>query len=243
MLIINADDWGRSRGETDAALACFKAGRLTSVSAMVFMEDSERAAKIAGDAGIEVGLHLNLTEDFSASSAGTDLERSLRRVSRFLKSASVAHLVYHPFLMREFRKLWDEQAAEWERLYQRPLSKVDGHQHMHLAANVMFGRLIPPGIKVRRNFSFFPGEKGAANRCYRKWSDGRLAKRHPIADFLFCLQQALSHGRLRRVFRLAAQARVELMTHPIRSDEYEFLMGQEAAELLQGTVTGTYSEL
>ena len=30
MLIINADDWGRSLAETDAALECYKAGRITS---------------------------------------------------------------------------------------------------------------------------------------------------------------------------------------------------------------------
>jgi predicted glycoside hydrolase/deacetylase ChbG (UPF0249 family) len=37
MLIINADDFGRSTVETDAILGCYKAGRITSVSAMVFM--------------------------------------------------------------------------------------------------------------------------------------------------------------------------------------------------------------
>src|SRR5437868_14435949 len=40
---LNADDWGRSGAETDAALRCYKGGRITSVSAMVFMQDSERA--------------------------------------------------------------------------------------------------------------------------------------------------------------------------------------------------------
>ena len=47
MLIINADDFGRSVGETNAALECYIAGRITSVSAMVFMADSERAAELA----------------------------------------------------------------------------------------------------------------------------------------------------------------------------------------------------
>ncbi len=35
MLIINADDFGRSAAETDAALRCYRTARLTSVSAMV----------------------------------------------------------------------------------------------------------------------------------------------------------------------------------------------------------------
>ena len=53
MITINADDWGRSEAETDAALFCYVNGRISSVSAMVFMEDSERAAELAkGDAGV-----------------------------------------------------------------------------------------------------------------------------------------------------------------------------------------------
>jgi predicted glycoside hydrolase/deacetylase ChbG (UPF0249 family) len=47
VLIINADDWGRSPAETDAALDCFSNGRITSVTAMVFMADSKRAADLA----------------------------------------------------------------------------------------------------------------------------------------------------------------------------------------------------
>jgi len=61
MLIINADDWGRSRTETDAALQCYEKGRITSASAMVFMEDSERAADIAKENQVDVGLHLNFS--------------------------------------------------------------------------------------------------------------------------------------------------------------------------------------
>jgi len=37
MLIINADNWGRSAVETDAVLTCYQEGRITSVSAMMFM--------------------------------------------------------------------------------------------------------------------------------------------------------------------------------------------------------------
>ena len=67
MLIINADDWGRSLAETDAALECYKAGRITSASAMVFMGDSERAAELAKENKLDVGLHLNFTDRFTAN--------------------------------------------------------------------------------------------------------------------------------------------------------------------------------
>src|SRR5712671_5161398 len=66
LLIVNADDWGRDRSTTAAILNCAVRGVASSVSAMVFMEDSERAAAIAQERGIDAGLHLNLTTSFSA---------------------------------------------------------------------------------------------------------------------------------------------------------------------------------
>ena len=51
-LVINADDWGRDRDTTDHTLECIRAGSVSSVSAMVFMEDSEGAAARAREQGI-----------------------------------------------------------------------------------------------------------------------------------------------------------------------------------------------
>src|SRR5438034_11191976 len=101
MLIVNADDWGRTAAETDAALACFSQGRITSVSAMVFMADSERAARIALEHGIPVGLHLNFTE---APTARTDTRFLLehRRLMKFLTRHRYSVLALNPFLRRSF---------------------------------------------------------------------------------------------------------------------------------------------
>ena len=46
MLIITADDYGKDERTTDNILKCAEERRITSMSAMVFMNDSERAAKI-----------------------------------------------------------------------------------------------------------------------------------------------------------------------------------------------------
>src|ERR1700758_5164513 len=45
ILIINADDWGRDHETTQRILECTLRGTVSSASAMVFMEDSERAAE------------------------------------------------------------------------------------------------------------------------------------------------------------------------------------------------------
>src|SRR5207237_1102009 len=72
VLIVNADDWGRSVAETDSALRCYQAGRITSVSAMVFMGDSMRAAKLAKDHQLDdVELHLNFSEEHAGRYASS----------------------------------------------------------------------------------------------------------------------------------------------------------------------------
>ena len=85
MLIINADDWGGWNTATDAALACFAKGRITSVSAMVFMEDSERAAELAKEQRIDAGLHLNFNQKFTAAHCPAEVLKHQDRTRRFLR--------------------------------------------------------------------------------------------------------------------------------------------------------------
>ena len=96
---------------------------------------------------------------------------------------------------------------------------------MHLAANVLAGGLLPSGTVVRRNFSFQSGEKSIVNRMYRKNIDRKLARRHRLVDYLLPLAPLNPRSRLERVLSLARESVVELETHPINRDEYDFLMG------------------
>jgi predicted glycoside hydrolase/deacetylase ChbG (UPF0249 family) len=89
MLIINADDWGRSAVETDAALRCYKAGRITSVSAMVFMANFERAAELAKENQVDAGLHLNFSETFTGRNNSKGLSECHNRLVRYLRAKQV----------------------------------------------------------------------------------------------------------------------------------------------------------
>src|ERR1041384_5280576 len=149
MLIINADDWGRCRAETDVELECFHAGRITSVSAMVFMEDSERAAELAKEHGVDAGLHLNLNQRYGRGPGGATAEAH-ERLCAYLKTSKYAVLLYRPSLQQDFRTVFQSQWDEFVRLFGKEPSHVDGHQHRHLCANVLFGDVIPKGAKVRR---------------------------------------------------------------------------------------------
>ena len=84
LLIITADDWGHVRTTTDAIHECFEAGAVTSVSAMVHMSDSARAAELAATGGEPVGLHLNLTEPFTAPDCPRDVSARQRAIAAYL---------------------------------------------------------------------------------------------------------------------------------------------------------------
>lgn len=232
MLIVNADDLGRCRDDTDSALACHARGRITSTSAMVFMEDSGRAAALARDAGIPIGLHLNLSEAFSAPDVPAGLRRQHDRICRFLRSSRFALLLYHPLLAKDFEAVVAAQLDEFTRLYGRAPAHVDGHQHMHLCSNVLLQRLLPAGTRVRRSFTFAPGEKGAVNRWYRASVDRALRRRHPITDRFYSLTLLLRNAGIERLGEIATREDVELMVHPTWPHEREYLMGEACAALL-----------
>ena len=241
MLIINADDWGRSMEETDAALKCYKAGRITSVSAMVFTEDSDRAAELANEHNIEVGLHLNLTEKFTARTAPPMLKRAQERIAHFLRSTKFSQLLYNPFLRKEIAYSYQAQAAEFQRLFGKSPSHVDGHHHMHLCGNMLWSAAIPAGTRMRRNFSFWPGEKGWMNRTYRGVVDHWLLRKYKLTDYFFDLSQSMQEKKLERVMALAKSNTVELMTHPIVHTESEYLMSNQFQAMLQRLEIGSYA--
>ena len=221
-------------------MACLTANRINAASAMVFMEDSERAAALATASGLDVGLHINFTESFTGPNVPPELRMNHERIRRFLRTSKYALLIYNPFLRHAFREVFEAQAKEFKRLYGLPPLRIDGHQHMHLCTNMVLDCILPAGTKVRRNFSFSPGEKGFVNRHYRNVADRRLRQRHRLTDYFFALSQHLEPSRFRRVILAAKTANVELMTHPQVDAEFTFLLGDDYANALCEVQVGSF---
>jgi chitin disaccharide deacetylase len=231
VLIVNADDWGRDRATTQAIQDCTSRGSVSAVSAMVFMEDSAKAADVAKEQGIDAGLHLNLTAPFTSPACPADLKARHQKVINYLKANRLARIVFNPLLQGHFEHVVAAQIDEYRRLYGVDPVRIDGHHHMHLCANVLFAKLLPSGAAVRRNFSLASGEKSFANRAYRRFVDNRLARRHSSTDYFFSLPPLLPASRLQGIFSLAQQSSVEVETHPINPAEYAFLMGEDFPRL------------
>jgi chitin disaccharide deacetylase len=233
LLIINADDWGQDRQTTDRILECAVRQRISTVSAMVFMEDSERAATLSREHGVYAGLHLNLTAPFSAKGCSQVLMEKQSEIIRWLRGHRFSRAFYHPGLRRAFEYVVRWQLDEFQRLYGAPATRIDGHHHAHLSPNVLLPKLLPTGTTVRRNFSFRAGEKSVINRLYRSAVDRILARRHVLADYFFSVAPLEPVTRLQEIFSLAHRFTVELETHPAVPEEYDFLTGSGMPDLMK----------
>ena len=242
MLIVNADDFGRSREETDIIVSCYMAGRISSATAMVFMEASSRAADSARETGIDLG-----PPEPDAALLGRRRAVALARVPRADRQVPDVHedalLMYNPSLRGQFQYVYQAQFDEFVRMYGRQPSHIDGHQHKHLCTNMLVDRIIPAQQKVRRSFSFWPGEKGSVNRAYRAVIDRFLMRRHRVTDFFFSLQQCLDHDQQARAFGLSQRSLVELMTHPVNPRESAYLMSDADPRALGQLEMGTYQSV
>jgi hypothetical protein len=222
-LIINADDWGFDGRTTNRILECFQRRVLSSASGMVFMEDSERAANIAREQDLDIGLHLNLSAPFSASAVPTRLAAHHQKIRERLCANRVARLLYDPRLADSFEYAVASQFEEFSRLYGRVPDRIDGHHHMHLSANVLLQGLLPHGTIVRRHFSYEYGEKIFRNSIFRLLSSAMLSRHYRFTDFLFSLPPLAPTVRMQRIFNLTRSFVVEVETHPVNPEEYRFL--------------------
>lgn len=243
MLIINADDFGKSLETTNNIVMCFREKRITSSSAMVFMQDSERAASLDLENGLEVGLHLNFDEQFTGDVPPLRVKEYLNQTATFLTGSKLRQVMYNPMLHRQFEYLYNVQYEEFLRLYHRPPSHINGHHHRHLCSNVLFGRIIPDGSRVRRSFTFMKGERSFGNRLYRRGVDTVLKRRYITTDMFFAASPAVEPNFLMQKVELAKNHNVELMVHLSSQWEVEYLMRQDFIDSIGEVPRGTYRDL
>ena len=233
MLVINADDWGASETTTDTIRECLDSKVVDTVSAMVFMSDSERAADIALDNGIETALHINFTTPFDGNVESHKLVDSQNRIVKYLGSSKAARFIYNPFLKNGFEHVFKAQCEKYLRLYKVLPARMDGHNHMHLCANMLLCDIVPRDIRFRRNNSFVRGEKNFLNITYRAFIDRLLQRRFMCTDYFFHIQQISRKENparfqaLRKLIMLAQTKTIELLAHPHQNFDYNYLMSVE----------------
>jgi hypothetical protein len=99
--------------------------------------------------------------------------------------------------------------------------------------NLLVSGRLPRGMRIRRNFTFGPGEKDRLNRLYRFLVDRWLVSRWESTDHFFSIEP-IDQERLRRIVSLSRWNEVELMVHPGVNAQYEYLLSPDWAAFITG---------
>jgi hypothetical protein len=253
LLIVNADDWGGSEATTDAIQGTFEAGRITSTSALMYMEDSDRAAAIARRSGHPVGLHLNLTQAFADPATPTRIaDRQRRLAETFLGEGSDSQLgtvrlrrwFYDPRLRTEIDAAIADQIERFEGLYERTPTHFDGHNYVDLCPNVFLSRPLPGGSKIRNSLDRFPLDRspmGAVRNVRQTLRSRRFASTRYVLHIaeLELGPEPPADPRL----GLAKEVPVEVISHPDEPAELAALMSSAWGAYMGECSLGSFADL
>ena len=246
LLIVNADDWGLDEPTTDAIRACGNAGAVTSVSAMVFMRGSEHAARVAGGEALAPGLHINLTEPFTADAIDAAVRARQARLAEYFAGARWRRFGFSASLFGAIELAISDQLAEFHRLYAAEPSHIDGHEHIHQALGVLAARTLPATGRMRPSFTYAAGEKPFINRSLRALLNRLIRVRFAAPRYFFSIRDLhpdLGGHALEERLALAAGSAVEVMTHPGWADECAILLDPSWTELIGQRRLGDYGDL
>jgi predicted glycoside hydrolase/deacetylase ChbG (UPF0249 family) len=144
-LIVNADDFGLTRGVSAGILAAHRHGIVTSTTVMITLDiDREQLAE-ARDCGLGLGLHTNLT-------LGKPLTRGRSLVDGTGAFVRDARRAAARAAARDVRAEVEAQVARFEKLVKRLPTHLDTHHHVGLYApvrDVVLGVARTLGIPVR----------------------------------------------------------------------------------------------
>lgn len=230
-IVINADDFGISKGVNEAIVKMHKEGNLTSASLMVNSKHTLDAVKKAKKLSkLEVGLHFNLTTGRSV----------LHPVSipllvdgdGFFKNGFVKLLLLSIFKRKAFlSQVEGELRAQLEimKTFDVSISHIDGHRHIHyifgifnLAHKMLKQyqikriRIINESLIHTLKLGFFPPISGIIKWCILKFLGFFNGSRKIKAPYFFSIIHSCRiSNELSYRFKLPEGFEsVEFMLHP-----------------------------
>src|SRR5271169_531289 len=130
MLIVNADDFGANPRTSDPVVELFIEGAVSSASAMVWMRDTVRAASLAAEHGVPVGLHLNLTLPFADEAVPALVRERQLRLTEIFGSESWQGDGRESADGKLIADAIADQLERFREAFGEP-THVDGHHHVH----------------------------------------------------------------------------------------------------------------
>ena len=180
---------------------------------------------------------------FNADNISGPLSKHHNRVIAYLTKNKLAQIIYNPLLAGSFDYLFQAQQEEFARLYGRLPDFYNGHHHMHLCANMLLGKLLPKGARVRRTFTFDQGEKNPFNLFYRHILDNFVSRKFISTNSFFSILPVRDYERLQKIFKRASMDTVEIEVHPENKEEIEFLLSDPYRLLIDSVHMGSFHQI
>jgi predicted glycoside hydrolase/deacetylase ChbG (UPF0249 family) len=244
LLIVNADDWGGTAAATDRIAECFAAGAITSASAMMWMDDADRAASLDSRQRPPLGLHLNVVQPFDGPDVPPAVrDRQARVCDALTRSSRFRRAGFDPRLLAIVRRCVGDQLQRFAELYGRRPTHIDGHEHGHLQPTVL--AVLPRDLPIRAPKDVRP--PGALPvRLAREARRRLLRARFRTPRAMYAIENV--HPRLggtgwEAVVERARREPVEVMVHPEHDGERELLLSPGWGADVAGLSLGTFADL
>lgn len=135
-IIINADDFGLSQEINRGIVDCFGRGVVTNASLIVNENASIRGAQLAKEAGLPLGIHLNLFSQGFGAHALFGSESRLRAVLREREENQNPHAHLNEEEIRLVREEFENQVSLFEDLVGIPPNHLSYHLGLHFIPEI-----------------------------------------------------------------------------------------------------------
>ena len=203
-LIVNADDFGLTRGVSGGILDAHRHGIVTSTTVLVTADVDREQLAMARDSGLGMGIHVNLTLGAPLTKARSLVDgdgRFIRDARRVAAQAAV----------KEVEAEVAAQIERFETLVGRPPTHLDSHHHVGLyapVAEIVLNAARRLGVAVRSQDA---RARVRARTIRLATPDHFFGESGP--DAYWNLATTLRH------LRVLPSGVSEFMTHPGRFDE------------------------
>jgi hopanoid biosynthesis associated protein HpnK len=240
-LLVNADDFGLSRGITDGIIAAHQRGIVTSTSMIASGRGFDDAvAKARANPNLGVGVHLTLVEELPVA-APQEIPTLIQSNGRFPKNYS---------MLMQGLLLWRIRRKDVEREFRAQIEKcinaglrpthLDSHQHVHALPSLfrMVLRLAREykiaGVRIPRDSPRWRGDRPCDNFA-QKYALSLLTRYDAFVyrpgNFKICQGAAgifdsgvLSEERLLAIVDRVPEGVTELVCHPGMGDAESMAM-------------------
>lgn len=227
-LIISADDFGLNEKANENILQLVKLGKLDRVSVLIGGEFKKDQIEELLDSGIKLDIHLHLGTVADWNRKNQRKENLVFRTIRF-----IAEHLSDRSIQRKLFKDWEAQILRFKKILGKDPDGINSHEYLHF---------FPPYFRVALRLSkkyeigyFRFGRSGvirakdvgglASFILRRLWLYNKEHfKKHlvPSSDFLLSFDWIRNPEKF--LDRISQKVKVEVVFHPERDNEYEFLL-------------------